>query len=181
MAITVCPRPEGESSSCRRTKTNSYEDTIAFDEICDLRTDHGWVGGLTCLLKSSVRSSSPLFPISLAELEKLFKEAVCALHLDSLRITPHSCRHGGPSEDAAAGIRSAAEIQKRGRWEVLKRVNRYMKLGTLLRQLNLIPQAIVSQHQSVLTCLPMELRPQARTRPQLTLPDTPAAKRPRRR
>ena len=177
VAVTICPRPDSVTSTTRRTKTNSFEDTIAFDKLCDLRAGHGWVGELLCSLKSVTPASSLLFPISLVELEKLYKEATASLQLDHLRITPHSCRHGGPSEDAAAGIRTAAEIQKRGRWEALKSVNRYMKPGTLLRQLNLIPQAVVTRHQSVLRDLPVELRPHPLTRTRSPCLDQGSAKR----
>ena len=126
----------------------------------DVRAGHGWVGDLLKQLRSAAPALSLLFRLSLVQLERLHREASHALSLQGLQLTPHSGRHGGPSEDAAAGIRTASEILKRGRWESPKSVNRYMKPGTLLRQLNLLPAAVVSEQSSVLTHLPFLLAPQ---------------------
>ena len=152
----MCPRPEsGEGAAVRNTKTNSYEDTVAFDEACDILAGHGWVGQLLKDLRLSLAGPSLfLFALPLGDYERLFAEAVTALMMGALRIAPHSCRHGGPSEDAAASLRTAIEIQKRGRWESPKSVNRYMKPGTLLRQLNKLPASLVPAHKLLLATLP---------------------------
>ena len=111
------------------------------------------------------------------QLEKLHMETVAGLGLQGLRLAPQSCRHGGPSEDAAAGLRFAAEIQKRGRWELSKSVDRCMKPGTLLRQLNLLPAVLVTQHSNVLAPLPEALRPQLWSRTRATTPNGSIARR----
>ena len=77
-------------AAARATKNNSYEDTIAFDEPCDLRAGHGWVGDLLKQLKSATPALSLLFPLSLAQLERLHREASHALSLQALQLTPHS-------------------------------------------------------------------------------------------
>ena len=160
VAVTICPRPEHTlTGEVRRTKSGSFEDTITFDETCDLRAGHGWVGDLVRALKAATAPAARLFPVDLPELEKLYRQAVDALGLQRLRLTPHSGRHGGPPEDAAAGVRTAAEIMKRGRWEAVKSVRRYMKPGTLLRQLNHLPPFVVEAHQQCLTSLPSNLAP----------------------
>ena len=178
IAITVCPLPEaGEAGPLtRRTKNNSFEDTLPFDEPCDNRAGHGWVATLLCELKAESRPMAPLFDISLSTYERLFKEATVALGLGALRLTPHSLRHGGASEDAAAKLRSAAEIQKRGRWAAAASVRRYMKPGTLMRQWNIIPAQIIADQRSTLDGLPRLLRPQP-WRLASVLPNTSIAKR----
>ena len=178
VAVTICPRPEHlPTGEVRRTKAGSFEDTIAFDEICDLRAGHGWVGDLLRNLKAETAPTARLFPIDLPELEQLHRQAVDALGLQALRLTPHSGRHGGPSEDAAAGLRTASEIMKRGRWESPKSVRRYMKPGTLLRQLNLLPSTLVEARSQTLTLLPGDLAPRPWKRSLPTAPNAAIAKR----
>lgn len=82
-----------------------------------------------------------LFPLTLNEFEKLFNSAPHRLELQHLRVTPHCMRHGGPSEDYAQGLRTLADIQKRGRWMSTCSVRRYEKSARLLSQLGKIPPA----------------------------------------
>ena len=151
VAITVCPMPEGETGpNTRRTKGTGFEDSVPFDEPADIRASHGWIASLLCDLKAESRPLAPVFDISLSTYERLFKEATVAFGLTALRFTPHSCRHGGPSEDAAAKICSASEIQKRGRWAAPASIRRYMKPGTLMRRWKLLPQHVVSDSVAIL-------------------------------
>ena len=50
----------------RNTETNSYEDTLAFDEACDIRAGHGWFGQLIKDMRLSFAGPSQLFPLSLS-------------------------------------------------------------------------------------------------------------------
>ena len=170
--------PEGVTGPLtRRTKTNSFEDTVPFDEPADVRAGHGWVASLLCDLKAEKSPHAPVFDISLSTYERLFKEATIALGLGALKLTPHSCRHGGPSEDVAAKIRSASEIQKRGRWAAPASIRRYMKPGTLMRQWNLVLQHVISDQQATLCDLPSRHRPQPWKRLASVPPNSSIAKR----
>ena len=59
-----------------------------------------------------------------------------------------SGRHGGPSVDAAKGLRTIPEIQKRGMWRAASSVRRYEKAGTLMRQLEKVPRALLTSFPS---------------------------------
>ena len=73
-----------------------------------------------------------LFGLSYGQLAGAFLLAVRDLGLGRLRISPHSARHGGASEDFYRSVRSLAEIKKRGQWESLASVSQYEKSGKLL-------------------------------------------------
>ena len=81
-----------------------------------------------------------MFPFSLAEIEKSFKQASIAVGVTALRITPHTMRHGGPSTELVEGTTSKLEAQSRGRWACLQSLNRYEKRGRLVRQLAKMPE-----------------------------------------
>ena len=82
-----------------------------------------------------------LFGLTYLELAGQLRQACHDLVLDALRLSPHSARHGGASEDFFRQIRSLAEIKKRGQWESAASVARYEKSGKLVRQMNLLPLA----------------------------------------
>ena len=69
---------------------------------------------------------------SLAAYERAFAVAAAARHLEKLRITPHSARHSGPSNDMLHDRTDLQAVQKRGRWECLQSVRRYEKNANTL-------------------------------------------------
>jgi len=48
-------------------------------------------------------------------------------------VVPYQFRHSGPSWDILQGLRSLAEVQKRGRWKAFSSVCRYEKSGRSLQ------------------------------------------------
>jgi len=50
--------------------------------------------------------------------------------------TPYQLRHAGASWEFAAGVRTLAETQRRGRWRAAASVRRYVKGGSVTEQLN---------------------------------------------
>ena len=47
-----------------------------------------------------------LFPFTLNQFEKVFKESTERLQLKKLKLTPHCLRHGGASHDYLFGVRA---------------------------------------------------------------------------
>ena len=129
----MCPSTESVT-----TKTGQQDDTLLLGTKNPTRR---WLAALLAALLKRVagrEDSARLFTLDLAAFEKLTREAVKALGLAALRLSPHSWRHGGPSHDAYHGLRTLAEIQQRGRWRSQASVLRYEKHGRLLRQLRLM-------------------------------------------
>ena len=84
----------------------------------------------------------PLFGcVTLGQYECAFHGMVREVALESLQLTPHTLRHGGPSTDRAAGDRSLADIKKRGQWATMDSVARYEKEVVLQRQVSLMTTA----------------------------------------
>ena len=55
---------------------------------------------------------------------------------------PHTLRHTGPSEDAASGRRTLADIQRRGRWLQIKSVQRYSKPWSMIAHKARLPESV---------------------------------------
>ena len=94
-----------------------------------------------------------MFGLTLPEYERRCKAAFQQCGLGLLRLTPHTARHGGPSTDAALGLRSEDQIQSRGRWKARKSVLRYMKQGRLMRQIGKLTPAQLQKYKRVSTTL----------------------------
>ena len=126
-AIIVSPVDEGMPS-----KTNVFDATVvAGTPGCS----RAFVPRLVVALVRRAQRGSLFHGLTLASYERLVKKAATSLGLQSLRVSPHSARHCGPSEDAYAGRRDLEAIRHRGRWASVRSVQRYMKFGQLLRQL----------------------------------------------
>lgn len=142
VALRLAPTPSGEDDEhARPTKTGQFDDTIVFGDSASSSAGRGQVAKLLQRLKATTSANTMLFPLTLNEFEKLFNSALHRLELQHLRVTPHCMRHGGPSEDYAQGLRTLADIQKRGRWMSTCSVRRYEKSARLLSQLGKIPPA----------------------------------------
>ena len=74
----------------------------------------------------------------------LFSEAATAGHLDALKPTRYSLRHGGASHDLLSRQRSLAEVMKRGRWLSDQSLRRYAKETRILDELNKLPPPTLS-------------------------------------
>ncbi len=92
--------------------------------------------------------------------------------LHDLRIDSYSLRHGGASDDRLTDRRSLAEVTRRGRWRSDASLRRYEKPPIVLRQVAMMPEAVVQYAQRIeanfgrymlgeLTCPP----PPSTTRP----------------
>jgi len=127
-----------------RTKAGEYDDTVVFGEQPSLMAGRGVAMAVLRLLKATVLGIRRLFPITLAQLDVAFAAAVDALGLCALRVSPHCCRHGGPSTNLRK-LRTLDEAQRRERCKVLASVRRYEKAGRLLHQLALVTPALLRQ------------------------------------
>ena len=81
---------------------------------------------------------APLFRLSQTQLGYQFRQACHHLQLPEIP-TLYQLRHGGASWDFAAGRRTLAEVQRRGRWRAPASVRRYEKGGRAGEQLNRLP------------------------------------------
>ena len=102
--------------------------------------DREWIGNILGKVFTSFTGggNDHIFPFSLNQFEKEFKQSVTTLKLGKLRLTPHCLRHGGASHDYLAELRSLHDIQQRGCWASFESVRRYSKHGRISKQLQLL-------------------------------------------
>ena len=132
------------------TKTGQTDDTVMLGDL----PGRLWVRRVL----ERLADRDELFPaLSLATYERHFREATRELGLTHLRITPHSIRHSGPSNDRLRQKRSLASIKKRGRWGSDKSVTRYEKHARLLLQLMKTPAIIQSKAKKTTSSFPNDL------------------------
>ena len=88
--------------------------------------------------------SDSLFTVTLAQYETDFAAAAVALGMEGMRLSTHTCRHGGASVDFFLRIRTLDEIKDRGRWSQGQWVRRYKKTGAYAEQLAGTPPRLVA-------------------------------------
>ncbi|CAK0810785.1 unnamed protein product, partial [Prorocentrum cordatum] len=136
VTATIAPLHADDGAELRpRLKNNEHDMTLIFGDQASFKAGRSFVADLLVKLKGQRQPHRPLFPLTLAQYERYFNAAVAALQLHRLDVTPHCARHGGPSVDAARGLRSIPDIQQRGMWRAASSIRRYEKAGTLMRQL----------------------------------------------
>ena len=129
-ALTVRPYEGG-----RPAKTGAFDDTVVLDHPSRL-----FLGTILEGLTSGRGREQLLLPAaSPRDFPREFQKS--AKHL-GLNLVPYQARHGGASEDKAAGIRSLMEIKKRGRWQAEASVRRYEKHGKLAARLGRLSPAL---------------------------------------
>ncbi|CAK0882272.1 unnamed protein product [Prorocentrum cordatum] len=154
VTVAIAPLHAGDGGEPRpRLKNNDHDMTPVFGDQASLKAGRSFVAELLVRLQSQRPPHQPLFPLKLPEYERHFNGAVDALHLSRLDITPQRARHGGPSVDAARGLRSIAEIQKRGTWRAASSVRRYEMAGALMRQLEKVPRPLLQSFPAKLVQL----------------------------
>lgn len=124
--LVFCPHEE-----LRMTKTSTRDDSVLVVAL-----GREWVADVLGALYMKRRKGELLFDLSLSKLERLFRRCSLELGLKSLRPSPHSLRHGGPSADRYNETFSIAEVKRRGRWESDASVARYERHAKLLKQLS---------------------------------------------
>ena len=135
--VSVLIRPAAliDSVAAPTTKSGEYDDTVIVGEKASVDANSGWVADVLASLKAKTPATRPILPLTMADSERIFKEAISGCQLQTLRCTPHCCRHGGPSTDVAIAVRDLRAVQRRGRWKGDASVRRYEKTGRLHRQL----------------------------------------------
>jgi hypothetical protein len=113
------------------TKVGEQDDSLRVGTLHRM-----WVADLVKKLWARTAPDALLFGFTLGKFETTFKRATIALNLQALQLVPHSLRHGGPSTDIYLGLRTLAEVQRRGFWKSADSVRRYEKHSKLLAQLN---------------------------------------------
>ena len=131
-------RAQAGLQRARPAKSGRFDGTVLVGECASVQAGRGLVHDFLKALKRARQPNQLLFPFNLATYEKLLNAASARLKLGRLRLTPHTARHGGPSEDCYGGHRDIPAIQSRGRWEHPRSVARYRKPGKLLRQKKLL-------------------------------------------
>lgn len=123
--IVVAPRDCG---SRKPAKHAEFDDAIFVGVATAPRQIAAFV--LTQVVKLAPTGSGKLFqPLTVASYGRLFRRAALATNLSALRTTPHSVRHGGPSDDMYFDRTSLKEVARRGRWHCLQSVRRCEKRG----------------------------------------------------
>ena len=126
----------GNSEFAEQTKTGAFDDVVLAD------TPHRpWANKLLQhVSKGTLHRDVPLFSLTLAQYETVFRVFSERYRLAAGIFTPHVLRHSGPSYDAIHGLRSLDQIQARGRWTCAVSVARYKKPGRLLMQASKLPK-----------------------------------------
>ena len=120
------------------SKTQEFDESILLD-----RPEAVFLGPLLHRLALAGRMELPLFSLTQAEFGRAFRAVSEKLGLLALgTATPYQLRHAGASWDFAAGTRTLAEVQRRGRWRAAASVRRYEKGGRISEQLNKLPAAV---------------------------------------
>ncbi|CAK0894353.1 unnamed protein product, partial [Prorocentrum cordatum] len=111
----------------------------------------------------------PFAGLDLHAYETLFRRGSKALSVQSLRLCPHTVRHGGPSVDFLEKRGHLELIQRRGHWVSDRSVARYWKEGKLLRQVHKMTERQQREGARVAAALPalldQKLREILNTRP----------------
>ena len=94
-----------------------------------------------------------MFSTPLRSYEADSTKAATHLKFDNLRLSSHTARHGGASQDYFLSTRSIQEIQERGRWACEQSVRRYKKMGTYAEQLTRLPSSCVNSLDANLSAL----------------------------
>ena len=123
ISLLICPWEVGVPS-----KTKVFDDAVPLDSK-DRTVVHKLAQRL--LAQASPSSTQRVFRFSHADMLLVFKEAMAFVYLDPFQFVLYSARHGGPSADRASGLRSIADIQKRGRWQSFSSGARYEQTGRL--------------------------------------------------
>jgi hypothetical protein len=116
----------------RPSKTQEFDESILLDKV-----DSVFLGPL--LYRHAVHHGleQPLFVTTQRQFGEAFRAACTVLRLDKDGPpSPYQIRHAGASWDFAAGDRTLAEVQRRGRWRAGASVRRYEKGGRITEQLN---------------------------------------------
>jgi hypothetical protein len=136
-------------------ESNTYTKVGEQDDSLRVGTLHRmWVTEIVKKLWARTAPGAFLFDFDLGKFETTFKRATIALNLEALRLVPHSLRHGGPSTDIYMGLRTLAEVQRRGFWKCAESVRRYEKHSKLLKQLNMLSIAQQRAARAAVTTVP---------------------------
>ena len=101
-------------------KTQEYDKPILLDKEYAL-----FLGPLLAQLGARNGVEFPLFTITQLQFGHCFRPACERLHLECRGSpTPYQLRHSGASWEFAAGTRTLAEVQRRGRWRATASVRR---------------------------------------------------------
>ena len=125
--LTVRPMSRG-----RPAKTGAFDDSVVFDHP----ERQYLANSLRFLTQNRARQDLLLPNVTPGAFAKEFARSCKNLGIQAV---PYQARHGGPSEDRAAQLRSLFEVMKRGRWLSESSVRRYEKHGKLGRRLHRLP------------------------------------------
>ena len=135
-AVVFFPRDEGVTS-----KNRAFDYTVIAGTP---EADRGWVAQLLAALfcRTSVAEDLLFEGLTAPRYRQLIRDAAVATNTHKCNVSPHSARHGGPSEDHFKNARSLPCIQERGRWSAAESVDRYRKAGALLRMIAKLSPAV---------------------------------------
>jgi len=112
-------------------KNNSFDDSVLIGHH-----RRAWLGKPIGIFLRKFSARHPVFDITHERVLRLIAKYSAVLGLQSLSLSFHGLRHGGPSSDFKDGTLSLKDIQRRGRWKHPASVRRYEKHGLISSQLN---------------------------------------------
>jgi hypothetical protein len=126
--VSVTVAPSGDTAGdapLPRTKAGSYDDTFIFGDGPSIASGRTVAAAALIAIRKSRVGTQSVCALTLHRWEAIMHEASAALGFTALRLTPHTCRHGGASSDVAGRHRFLEFIQRRGRWLDVASVRRY--------------------------------------------------------
>ena len=124
-----------------RSKTGAKDDSLLLDTPWCL-----WLNRLVQTMAEGPPEES-VFNFCYGHYLTEFKAAVTVTGLAGL--VPYQARHSGPSIDRSRGIRSLAEVARRGRWQSpasIRRFERHARLGQMAQSFT--PRQLLSFAQA---------------------------------
>ena len=116
------------------SKTQEFDDSLMIDSQ--------WIQFLKPVL-ALLKEGKPEAMIFQFRYERFVEEldrACNALRIP--RMVPYEMRHSGPSHDRLTKARTLLEVQKRGRWRIVRSLVRYEKHTRMLQAWNKLPAEV---------------------------------------
>ena len=135
------------------SKTGAFDQTVLVAQTASLQAGRGILGKLFEKWWRRRGAQQLLFSTPLPSYEADVTKAAAHLKFDNLRLSSHTARHGGASQDYFLSTRSIQEIQERGRRACEQSVRRYKKIGKYAEQLARLPSSCVNSLDANLSAL----------------------------
>jgi integrase len=136
-SLSLFPAGEGTAS-----KVGVFNDSVVLDS-----TNREWLTDILLRRCNELKRGQSLFPYTYPQFLRLFQKAADTAGLSAWQVSPHILRHSGPSHDHLNGLRSLADIKRRGRWSADRSVRRYEKSSMVTGRFSELDETAIGKLQ----------------------------------